>query len=186
MGTFVLPHLTSCLSVGSWPPKLPRSAFEAHWPLLEARCLRYIRIASSDGLYPLTCTHARQIAARAASTSAIGSSASSSTSGSSTCVVDRSASSSTSGSSTALAASSASSSTIAIDSSASSSQHGCYIIDSSESSSTSGKITASTRAHSASRWSLVLVHAVECRAAVRGTSVIDSSASSEQQHGRCR
>ena len=58
MGTFVLPHLTSCLSVGSWPPKLPRSAFEAHWPLLEARYLRYIRIASSDGLYPLTCTKA--------------------------------------------------------------------------------------------------------------------------------
>ncbi len=58
MGTFVLPHLTSCLSVGSWPPKLPRSAFEAHWPLLEARYLRYIRIASPDGLYPLTCTKA--------------------------------------------------------------------------------------------------------------------------------
>ena len=58
MGTFVLPHLTSRLSVGSWPPKLPRSAFEAHWPLLEARYLRYIRIASPDGLYPLTCTKA--------------------------------------------------------------------------------------------------------------------------------
>ena len=58
MGTFVLPHLTSRLSVGSWPPKLPRSAFEAHWPPLEARHLGYIRIASSDGVYPLTCTKA--------------------------------------------------------------------------------------------------------------------------------
>jgi hypothetical protein len=37
---------------------LPRSAFEAHWPLLEARYLRYIRIASPDGLYPLTYTKA--------------------------------------------------------------------------------------------------------------------------------
>ena len=58
MGTFVLPHLTSRLSVGSWPPKLPRSAFDAHWPPLEARYLGYIRIASSDGIYPLTCTKA--------------------------------------------------------------------------------------------------------------------------------
>ena len=58
MGTFVLPHLTSRLSVGSWPPKLPRSAFGAHWPLLEAWHLGYIRIASSDGLYPLTCAKA--------------------------------------------------------------------------------------------------------------------------------
>ena len=55
MGTFVLPHLTSRLSVGSWPPKLPRSAFDAHWPPLDAWCLENIRIASSDGLYPLTC-----------------------------------------------------------------------------------------------------------------------------------
>jgi hypothetical protein len=55
MGTFVLPHLTSRLSVGSWPPKLPRSAFDAHWPPLDAWCLGHIRIASSDGLYPLTC-----------------------------------------------------------------------------------------------------------------------------------
>ena len=58
MGTFVLPHLTSRLSVGSWPPKLPRSAFEAHWPPLEVRYLGYIRIASSDGVYPLTCAKA--------------------------------------------------------------------------------------------------------------------------------
>ena len=58
MGTFVLPHLTSRLSVGSWPPKLPRSAFEAHWPPLETRYLGYIRIASYDGVYPLTCAKA--------------------------------------------------------------------------------------------------------------------------------
>jgi len=58
MGTFVLPHLTSHLSVGSWPPKLPRSAFEAHWPPLETRYLGYIRIASYDGVYPLTCAKA--------------------------------------------------------------------------------------------------------------------------------
>ena len=58
MGTFVLPHLTSRLLVGSWPPELPRSAFDAHWPPLEARHLGYIRIASSDGVYPLTCTKA--------------------------------------------------------------------------------------------------------------------------------
>ena len=55
MGTFVLPHLTSRLSVGSWPPKLPRSAFDAHWPPLEARYLEYIRVASSGGICPLTC-----------------------------------------------------------------------------------------------------------------------------------
>ena len=58
MGTFVLTHLTSRLSVGSWPPKLPRSAFESHWPPLEVRYLGYIRIASSDGVYPLTCAKA--------------------------------------------------------------------------------------------------------------------------------
>jgi hypothetical protein len=37
-------------------PKLPRSAFDAHWPPFKARYLGYIRIASSDGVYPLTCT----------------------------------------------------------------------------------------------------------------------------------
>ena len=55
MGTFVLPHLTSRLSVGSWPPKLPRSAFDARWPPLETWHLEYIRVASSGGICPLTC-----------------------------------------------------------------------------------------------------------------------------------
>jgi len=55
MGTFVLPHITSRLSVSSWPPKLPRSAFDARWPPLETWHLEYIRIASSGGICPLTC-----------------------------------------------------------------------------------------------------------------------------------
>ena len=55
MDTFALPHLTSHLSISSWPPKLSRSAFDAHWSPLEAWYLGYIRIASSDGVYPLTC-----------------------------------------------------------------------------------------------------------------------------------
>ena len=50
-----LPHLTSRLSVSSWPPKLPRSAFDARWPPLETWHLEYIRIASSGGICPLTC-----------------------------------------------------------------------------------------------------------------------------------
>ena len=55
MGTFALSHLTSRLSVSSWPPKLPRSAFDARWPPLETWHLEYIRIASSGGICPLTC-----------------------------------------------------------------------------------------------------------------------------------
>jgi hypothetical protein len=69
MGTFVLPHLTSRLSVSSWPPKLPRSAFDARWPPLEAWHLGYIRIAASVGICPLTCANAR--AKRGACVSAI-------------------------------------------------------------------------------------------------------------------
>jgi hypothetical protein len=69
MGTFVLPHLTSRLSVSSWPPKLPRSAFDARWPPLEAWHLGYIRIAASVGIFPLTCANAR--AKRGACVSAI-------------------------------------------------------------------------------------------------------------------
>ena len=58
MDTFALPHLTSHLSVSSWPPKLSRSAFDAHWSPLEAWYLGYIRIALTDGVYPLTCAKA--------------------------------------------------------------------------------------------------------------------------------
>jgi hypothetical protein len=41
--------------VGTWPHKLFSSAPDAHWPPLEAWYLGCIRIASSDGVYPLTC-----------------------------------------------------------------------------------------------------------------------------------
>jgi len=46
---------TSHQSVSSWPPALPRSAPDAHWPPLEARYLRYIRITSTAVIHPLTC-----------------------------------------------------------------------------------------------------------------------------------
>ena len=55
MDTFALRHLTSRLSVSSWPPKLSRSAIDAPWSPLEAWHLACIRIASYDGVYPLTC-----------------------------------------------------------------------------------------------------------------------------------
>jgi hypothetical protein len=60
MGTFALSHLTSRLSASSWPPKLPRSAFDARWPPLETWHLEYIRIASSGGICPLTCAKVGQ------------------------------------------------------------------------------------------------------------------------------
>ena len=50
-----LPHLTPRRSVGSWPPELARSAFDAHWPPPEAWYLGIIRIASSGRICPLTC-----------------------------------------------------------------------------------------------------------------------------------
>jgi hypothetical protein len=46
---------TSHQSMSSWPPALPRSAPDAHWPPLEARYLRYIRLTSTAVMYPLTC-----------------------------------------------------------------------------------------------------------------------------------
>ena len=55
----VLPHLTTRRSVGSWPPKLARSAFDAHWPPPEAWYLGSIRIASCGRICPLTCAKAR-------------------------------------------------------------------------------------------------------------------------------
>jgi hypothetical protein len=48
-------YLTSRLSVSSWPPKLPSSSPDAHWPPLEAWHLGYTRTASTCGVYPLTC-----------------------------------------------------------------------------------------------------------------------------------
>jgi hypothetical protein len=41
--------------VGTWPHKLFSSAPDAYWSPLEAWHLGYIHIASSDGVYPLTC-----------------------------------------------------------------------------------------------------------------------------------
>ena len=43
--------------VGTWIPKLPSSAIDAYayWPPLEAWYLGYIRIALTDGVYPLAC-----------------------------------------------------------------------------------------------------------------------------------
>ena len=41
--------------MGTWPPKLPSSATDVYWSPLEAWYLGYIRIASTDGVYPLTC-----------------------------------------------------------------------------------------------------------------------------------
>jgi hypothetical protein len=54
-----LPHLTSRRSVGSWPPELARSAFDAHWPPPEAWYLGIIRVASCGRICPLTCAKAR-------------------------------------------------------------------------------------------------------------------------------
>ena len=59
MGTLALPHLTSRRSVGSWPPELARSAFDAHWPPPEAWYLGVIRVASCGRICPLTCAKAR-------------------------------------------------------------------------------------------------------------------------------
>jgi hypothetical protein len=64
-----LRRLTSRLSVSSWPPELPRSAFDAHWPPLEAWHLACIRIAATGSIYPLTCEKGR--AERGACVSAI-------------------------------------------------------------------------------------------------------------------
>jgi hypothetical protein len=60
MGTFVLPHLTSRRSVGSWPPKLARRSFDAHWPPPEAWYLGSTRIASCGRICPLTCKSERR------------------------------------------------------------------------------------------------------------------------------
>jgi hypothetical protein len=54
MGAINLHRITSRLSVSSRPPKLPRSAFDAHWSPLEAWYLGCIRIPSTGSIYPLT------------------------------------------------------------------------------------------------------------------------------------
>jgi hypothetical protein len=43
----------SRLSVSSWPPKLPSSSPDAHWPPIRAWHLGYIRIALAGGVHPL-------------------------------------------------------------------------------------------------------------------------------------
>ena len=52
-------YLTSQYSASSWPPKLPRSAFDAYRPPLEAWHLGSIRIPSTGSIYPLTCEKGR-------------------------------------------------------------------------------------------------------------------------------
>jgi hypothetical protein len=48
-------YRTSLYWVGIWSLRPPSSAPGAPWPPLEARYLGYVRIASTDGVYPLTC-----------------------------------------------------------------------------------------------------------------------------------